>query len=168
MEEAWRPEPLGAARPTHCHREVLAYAMSEDQIDGQARRAAVFVTSDAISERALAELDADIPLADPHGCRRGTLKIIEIERRTRIGKPVRLESGDPIAPLERRASISEEVVTARSRLIHALILTLTGQTSKGTRASSDHAGVPFWRAGPRDLSRLPCAPSSTRWVWLRL
>ena len=54
--------------------------MSHDQIDGQARGAAFLGTGDAVSERALAELDTGVPLADPHGCRRATLEVIEIER----------------------------------------------------------------------------------------
>ena len=125
-------QPLGASQPTQCHRETVAHGVVEDQIDGQARGAAFFVIGDAIRERALAELDACVPLADPHGCHRGTLEVIEIERRLCIGEPVRLEGGDPIAALERRPSIGQEVIAARSRLIHALILTLRGQTSKGT------------------------------------
>ena len=73
-------QPLGASRPTQGDRDAVAHAMGHDQIDGQARGAAFLGTGDAISERALAELDAGVPLADPHGGRRATLEVIEIER----------------------------------------------------------------------------------------
>ena len=88
-------------------------------------------------------------LADPHGCHRGTLEVIEIERRVGIGEPVRLEGGDPIAPLERRPSIGQEVIAARSRLIHALILMLRGHTSKGAQPP---------REQPNDLDLLDDDP----------
>jgi hypothetical protein len=42
---------------------------------------------DALRERALAELDICVSLADPHGCPRGPLEIVEIERRRCIGEP---------------------------------------------------------------------------------
>src|SRR5262245_53730896 len=104
--------------------------MGEDQIDGQPCGAAFLATGDAISERALTELDAGIPLTDPHSCHRSTLEIIDIKRRVYLGEPVRLKRGDPIAPLERRTSINQEVHAARSSLHHAPILTPHGQTSK--------------------------------------
>lgn len=73
-------QPLGASRPTQGDRDAVAHAMGHDQIDGQARGAAFLGTGDAISERVLAELDAGVPLADPHGGRRATLEVIQIER----------------------------------------------------------------------------------------
>ena len=104
--------------------------MGEDQIDGQPCGAAFLVVRDAIGERSLAELDTHVPLTDPNACDRATLEVIEIERLVCIGEPVRLECGGPIAPLERRASISQEINAARGRLIHAFILTLEGRTRK--------------------------------------
>ena len=53
--------------------------MGEDQIDGQARGAAFLVIADALGEGALAVLDAGVPVAEPHGCRRSALEVIEIE-----------------------------------------------------------------------------------------
>ena len=148
-------QPLGASEPTQCHRETVAHRVVEDQIDGQARGAAFFATGDAIRERALAELDTCVPLADPHRCLRGPLEIIEIERRRCVGEPVPLEGGDPIAALERRPSIGQHGHRrSAGDSIHALILTLRGQASKTDRKRPRARGI----SESRPTRRSVCPP----------
>src|SRR5262245_48992495 len=98
-------QPLGAPEPTECHGETSAPRVVEDQIDGETRAAALLAGGDALRERALAELAARVPLANPHGRFRGSFEIIERERSSCIDEPVRLEGLDPAEAAERRPSV---------------------------------------------------------------
>ena len=115
-------QTLGALEPTQCHGETVAHRVVEDQIDGETRAAAFLVDGDALRERALAELDACVPIANPHGRFRGSFEVIELEWSFCIDEPVRLEGVLPAAAVERRPSVGEKVIVAPSAPLHALIL----------------------------------------------
>ena len=75
LEQALGTSPTNPELPRHGG--TRPWAKTRSMAKPAARR--YLFIADALGEGALAVLDAGVPVAEPHGCRRSALEVIEIE-----------------------------------------------------------------------------------------